>query len=147
MQLRNKVGWLRNMKSSGAYKKDMIGLYHAVLCRDIAAFYNREHIALNTLTADVPSSTLTATARGFCYFIDFVNDNDPLLLNALKPFLDRCIMVDQLFSFFFEQQFTRLLNRYSSFGFIVAAHFTKHILQVDTHFFHAALGTKNLHHR
>src|SRR5699024_7847314 len=93
LKFRNKIRRLGYVKGPGPDKQDMIRLNHAVLGRDITAFYDRQHITLYALAADIGSASSFTVAGRFSYFIDFINKHNAVLLDAVEGFLDCSIVI------------------------------------------------------
>ena len=79
LQLRDEVRWLRQMKRARCDEQDVIGLDHAVLRRNGAAFDQRQQIALHAFARNVHTHRFAALR----HFVDFVEEYDAGLFDAL----------------------------------------------------------------
>ena len=76
MQLGYQVARFAQMESARGHKQDVVGLDHAVFGAYRSAFNQRQQVALHALARYICAAALVAA----CYFVDFVNKNDAVLL-------------------------------------------------------------------
>ncbi len=92
------------MKSAGSDEQDVIGPHHPVLRVHRGAFDDRQDVALHAFATHF--GAVTALAAGD--LVDFVDEDDPRLLDALDRGRRHRLHVDELLLLFLRQALTRL---------------------------------------
>src|SRR5450631_1142306 len=132
LQLRDQIRGLRHVKGAGCDEQDVIGFHRAVLGVDRAALDQRQKIALYAFARHIrPGGFLAARD-----LVDFVDENDAVLLGVLDgAYLElllvdhlRCLLVDQQSQGIFDFQFARTGA--------VLAQTLEHALQLLGHLLH-----------
>jgi hypothetical protein len=80
------------MERTGSDEQDVVGLHRAVLGGHVAAFHQRQQVALHALAADV-ATTHVATALG--HLVDLVDEHDAAARRLDGRAAD-VVLVDQL---------------------------------------------------
>ena len=100
LQLRNQIGGLRHVKGAGGDEQHMIGLHRAVLGVDGAALDQRQEIALHAFARHVGAHGFLAAGD----LVDFVDEDDAVLLGILDGADLQLFLVDHLRRFFVDQE-------------------------------------------
>ena len=106
LQLGNQVRRLRHVERAGGDEQDVIGLHHAVLGADGAAFDQRQQVALHAFARHVGAVRFLA-ARDL---VDLVDEHDAVLLRVAQRAQLQLFLVDHLRRFFVGEQLERLAH-------------------------------------
>ena len=121
------------MKGPRGNEQDVIGLHHAVFGGNGGALDQRQQIALHTLARHVGTTAFRARS----HLVNFVNEDNAVLLEHVQRLRLDVFLVDQFGRFFIDQQF----HRFGDFELACLAlgltHLTEHATQLLGHFFHA----------
>src|SRR5262249_56122645 len=90
LELGDQVGGLGYMKCAGCNKEYVVSTDHPVPCVYRGALDYRQDVSLNTLARDVRSTARLPTGN----FVDFIEKDDPVILNALDGCACDLIHVD-----------------------------------------------------
>src|SRR5690606_15810975 len=93
------------MEGSGSDEQNMFGMHHSVARADGCSFHNRENIALNAFPAHVGAVSGFASRN----LIEFVDENDTGLFDAIDGFSGNLVQINQA-SFLFTDQVVHGLN-------------------------------------
>ena len=133
LQLGDQVAGLGQVERARGDEQDVVGLDHAVLGGHRGALDQRQQITLHALARDVGATGLLA--RG--HLVDFVDEDDAVLLGVVQRARLDLVLVDQLRGFFIGQQLERLGDLELARLAPLLPHLAEHAAQLLGHFLHA----------
>ncbi len=107
LQFGHQIARLAAVERAGGDEEDVIGFDRAVLGDDGGAFDDRQEIALDALAGDIGA----VLGFGAADFVDFVEEDDAALLDALDGVAIDFVAIDQFFGFLGEEDFARIAAR------------------------------------
>ena len=114
----------------------MVGADHAVAGVHRGAFDDGQNVALHAFAGDVRA--VAGFAAGD--FVDFVDEEDAHLLDAVHGDARDLVHVNETVFFFLNQVIESLGNRHFALFLLLAEHAGEHVLDVDVHFLDALIG-------
>ena len=136
MQFGNQVARLRNMERASGDEQDVVGADHAVARVDGRAFHDGQDVALHAFTGNV--RTMAAFAAGD--LVDFVEEDDAGVFDAVDGGARDLVHVDQALLFFLDQVLEGLVDLHLPLLGALAEDVGQHVLEIDVHFFDALVG-------
>src|SRR5471032_1738705 len=133
LQFRHQIARLAQVERAGGDEQDVVGLDHAQLGVDGAAFDQRQQVALHAFAGHIDAARVAALG----HFVDFVDEHDTVLLDRFQGLGLQLFFVDQATGFFIAHQFQRFLDLELAAFLLALAHVGKQALQLVGHFFHA----------
>ena len=136
LQLRDQVGRLGHVEGARGDEQDVVGLDRAVFGADGRTFDQRQQVALHAFAADVAALHVLALGD----LVDFIDEDDAVLLAGGDGLGADLVFVDQLAGFFLDEHGQRRLHRKRALLRLAAAHGLEHLAQLLAHFLHARRG-------
>ena len=133
LQLRHQVTWLAQVERTGSDEQDVVGLDHAQLGVDGAAFDQWQQVTLHAFTGYVDAAGVAALGD----LVDFIDEHDAVLLDRFQRLGLQLFIVDQAAGFLVTHQFQRFLDLDLAVFLFALAHVGEQALQLVGHFFHA----------
>ena len=131
------------MKCAGGDEEDMIGPHVAVARLHRRAFDDRQQIALHALARHVGARALAALAGDL---VDLVDEDDPVILDAVERLVHDVVHVHELFQLFVDQNAARLVQVYGAALFLLGNQILKHFAEVDVRPLHSLGWLHHLQH-
>ena len=142
LKLRQQIGRFAHIKSPRCNKQDMICFHHPVFGGNRGTFDNGKEISLHPFPRDVGSSVGRIRPG---HLVQFIQENDPVLLGDANGLFDHIIHIDQLLGFFLKQDLEGFLDLYTPFLFLLRKDVAEHLFHIKFHFLDARTG-KDFHH-
>ena len=121
------------MKGAAGDEQDVVGLDHPVFRRDGGALDQRQQVALHALARHVgPDRLLTGGD-----LVDFVEEDDAVLLDIGERFRFEVVVVDELRCFLLDQRFHRVADLHALDLAPPARHLLEHALDLAGEVLHA----------
>ncbi len=136
MQFGDQIAGLGNVEGACGYEQDVIGADHAIACVDRGAFDYGENVALHAFARNV--RTMAAFAAGD--LVDFVEEDDAGVFDAIDGHACDLLHVDQALLFFLNQVFESLVDLHLPLLGALAEDVGQHVLEIDVHFLDALIG-------
>ncbi len=136
LQLRHQVARLAQVERARGDEQDVVGLDHAQLGVDRAAFDQRQQVALYTLTGDIGAADIAALGD----LVDLIDEHDAVLFDRFQRLGLELFFIDQATGFFVAHHFQRFANLQLARLAFALAHIGEQALQLVGHFFHARGG-------
>src|SRR5260370_211141 len=136
LQFWNQIARLRDVERAGGHEQDVVGADHAVTRVDGGAFDDGKDVALHAFTRDV--RTMAAFTAGD--LVDFIEEDDAGVLDAINGDARDLLHVDQALLFFLDQVLERLVDLHLSLLGTLAEDVRQHILEIDVHLLNALVG-------
>jgi len=133
LELRDEVGRFGYVKSARGDEEDVIGPDHAVARADGRSLDEGEDVALHPLAADVGAVTRLPAGD----LVDFIEEEDPVLLRPVERLPGDLLIVDQLLLLLLHDVFGRLLHGHAALSSLLFGQAREEVPHVELEFLQA----------